>query len=79
MKFSIREFVSICDRPNPQETVNLFTFTAEILNGKLYFLCSVFKCITLFKGKQKRKDINLFRDSPHRAPASCGNQSVELR
>ena len=27
--------------PNPQETEDLVTFTEEILNGKLYFLCSV--------------------------------------
>ena len=26
--------------PNPQETANLTTFTEEILNGKLHFLCS---------------------------------------
>ena len=26
--------------PNPQETADLVTFTKEILNGKLYFLCS---------------------------------------
>ena len=26
--------------PNPQETVDLVTFTEEILNGKLHFLCS---------------------------------------
>ena len=26
--------------PNPQETADLVTFTEEILNGKLYFLCS---------------------------------------
>ena len=26
--------------PNPQETANLFTFTEEILNGKLHF-CAV--------------------------------------
>ena len=26
--------------PNPQEIVNLVTFTEEILNGKLNFLCS---------------------------------------
>ena len=25
---------------NPQETADLITFTEEILNGKLYFLCS---------------------------------------
>ena len=27
--------------PDPQETANLVTFTEEILNGKLHFLCSV--------------------------------------
>ena len=28
-------------RQNPQETADLVTFTEEILNRKLYFLCSV--------------------------------------
>ena len=28
--------------PNPQETVYLVTFTEEILNGNLHFLCSVY-------------------------------------
>ena len=28
--------------PYPQETADLVTFTEEILNGKLYFLCSVY-------------------------------------
>ena len=27
--------------PNPQETVDLVTFTGEIFNGKLHYLCSV--------------------------------------
>ena len=27
--------------PNQQETADLVTFTAEIFNGKLHFLCSV--------------------------------------
>ena len=27
--------------PNPQETMDLVTFTEKILNGKLHFLCSV--------------------------------------
>ena len=27
--------------PNPQETVDFDTFTEEILNGKLFFFCSV--------------------------------------
>ena len=26
--------------PNPQETANLVTFTEEIFNGKLHFMCS---------------------------------------
>ena len=26
--------------PKPQETANLVTFTEEILNGKVHFLCS---------------------------------------
>ena len=29
--------------PNPQEPADLATFTEEILNGKLHFLCSVSK------------------------------------
>ena len=35
-KFSIKDFFSKCD----QETVNLVTFTEEILKRKLHFLCS---------------------------------------
>ena len=27
--------------PDPQETADLTTFTEEIFNGKLHFLCSV--------------------------------------
>ena len=27
-------------RPNPQETADLVTYTEEILNAKLHFLCS---------------------------------------
>ena len=27
--------------PNPQEIADLVTFTEEIINGKLIFLCSV--------------------------------------
>ena len=30
-------------RPNPQFSVDLVTFTDEILNGKLHFLCSDYK------------------------------------
>ena len=28
--------------PDPQESADLVTFTEETLNGKLYFLCSMF-------------------------------------
>ena len=32
--------LSICELRNPQFPVDLVTFTAEILNGKLHFFCS---------------------------------------
>ena len=31
--------------PNPQDTADFVTFTEEIFNGKLRFLCSVFHYI----------------------------------
>ena len=37
MKFSIKDFFSKCD----QFSADLVTFTEEILNGKLHFLCCV--------------------------------------
>ena len=40
MKFSIKDFFSKCDQIR-METADLVTFTEEILNGKLRFLCSV--------------------------------------
>ena len=39
MKFSIKDFFSKCDQIR-WKTADLVTFTDEILNGKLYFLCS---------------------------------------
>ena len=33
--------------PNPQETADLVTFTEEILNGKLHFLCSASSILAL--------------------------------
>ena len=36
MKFSIKDFFRKCE-----PIADLVTFTAEILNGKLHFLCSV--------------------------------------
>ena len=35
--------------PNPRETADLVTFTAEILNGKLHFLCSA--CLSFLTDK----------------------------
>ena len=32
--------------PNPQKTADLVTFTEDILNGKLHFLCSVIDLVT---------------------------------
>ena len=40
MKFSIKDFFSKCDQIR-RFLVTLVTFTEEVLNGKLYFLCSV--------------------------------------
>ena len=37
--------------PNPQETADLVTFTEEILNGKLHFLCSDRSCMPVLKFK----------------------------
>ena len=46
-KFSIKDFFSKCD-----QTADLFTFTEEVLDGKLHFLCSVcmaLSCILMLK------------------------------
>ena len=34
--------------PNPQETVDLVTFTEKVLNGKLHFLCSEMPALEIF-------------------------------
>ena len=39
--------------PNPQGTADLVTFTEEILNGKLHFLCVKFLKISALKVAQK--------------------------
>ena len=39
MKFSVKDFFSKCDQTCSFPAV-LVTFTEEILNGKLHFLCS---------------------------------------
>ena len=43
MKFSIKDFLSKRDQIRKmRETVDLVTFTEEIINGKFYFLYSVY-------------------------------------
>ena len=42
MKFSIKDFFRKYDQIR-QKTTDLVTFTKEILNGKLHFLCSDMK------------------------------------
>ena len=38
-------------RSNLQETADLVTFTEEILNGKLHFLCSDLKAFNFGRGR----------------------------
>ena len=35
--------------PNPQFSEDFITFTGEILNGKLHFLCSVNRRVTFYQ------------------------------
>ena len=46
MKFPIKDFLSKCDQI--RNFLDLVTFTEEILNGKLYFLCSDFSPVFFF-------------------------------
>ena len=50
--------------PNPQETADLATFTEEILNRKLCFLCSVFVFLRNGTSWMSKSEIyHLFLDS----------------
>ena len=40
--------------PNPQESPDLVTFTKEILNGKLLFLCSALLSARIFLSKENK-------------------------
>ena len=42
MRFSIKDFFSNCDQIR---TADLVTYTEEILNGKLHFLCCEETCM----------------------------------
>ena len=49
--------------PKPQQTADLVTFTEEILNEKLIFLCS-FDCSTFTWGLKSYKAYNLNIETP---------------
>ena len=57
MKFSIKDFFSKF-WPNPQFPADLVTFTEEILNGKLHFLCSVTRLLNGWISDSPLKDIS---------------------
>ena len=48
--------------PNPHFPADMFTFTEEILNGKLHFLCSDIVVLESFENKDHShsKNDNLF-------------------
>ena len=56
MNFSIKDFFRKCDLI-PEFSADLVTFTEEILNGKLYFLCSVSPDFADFMSSKKKKHI----------------------
>ena len=60
MKFSIKDFFSECDQILQWmwPTLDLVTITAEILNGKLHFLCNFFYLVSIAK-LIKKWEINL--------------------
>ena len=53
MKFSIKYFFSKCDQICRK--LDLFTFTEEILKGKLYFLCSEWLLIPMGETRYQEK------------------------
>ena len=59
MKFFIKEFFSKCV---PQETMDLVTFTEEIHNAKLHFLCSVKQSQEHLKSNETRKKLFIIRE-----------------
>ena len=71
MKFSIKDIFSKCDQ------FDFFTFTEEILNGKLHFLCSAYclNCTYRYIRAKKinyatisRAFFNTFEETDHKHP-----------
>ena len=58
--------------PNPQETADLDTFTGEILNGKLYFLCSEFTILTTSEIKEVEDE--KFKQANKNAYETCSDK-----
>ena len=60
--------------PNPQFSADLATFTEEILNGKLHFLCSVCDCLINITSNLQLELPNVKIFSPDRASAMTGSK-----
>ena len=54
MKFSIKDFFSKCNQIR-RFSADLVTFTEEILNGRLHFLCSVEGCSQVSQIRSKNR------------------------
>ena len=59
VKFPVKDFFSKCDQIRSFPRI-LVTFTEEILNGKLHFLCSDKTCKSFFLA-QEIPDLSLFK------------------
>ena len=57
--------------PNPQETAALVTFTEEILNGKLHFLCTDLKKLQILIQSNiiSRLNCTYFANFPIKTPS----------
>ena len=67
MNFSVKDFFSKCD-PIRNFPADLVTFTEEILNGKIYFLCSVKSKSFIAKSMEIYTEMLLFK---HEDPSIC--------
>ena len=56
--------------PNPQFPEDLVTFTEEILDDKLYFLCNVYQKLHIHKSISQDMSNNIF--TAKSKPVTCG-------
>ena len=73
MKFSIKDFFSKCDQI--RNTVDLVTFTEEILNAKLHFLC--FERLLLSTFFRQRCNLPKLYRSKHYRTLFCRTPSCD--